>query len=66
MIRIAKIVALTVLAAWCVYTISMDAAASIQVVNAKGDTCTYNVRSDVFADHQMCDGEDGVYWEERL
>lgn len=61
-----KIIAITLLVSWCMYTIVMDAGASVEVVNANGDTCVYNVRSAVFTDMQICEGEHGTYTEARM
>lgn len=61
-----KIIAITLLVLWCVYTMAMEVAASVEIVNANGDTCVYNVRSAVFTDMQICEGEHGTYTEARM
>ena len=61
-----KIIAITLLASWCVYSIGIEIAGSVQVVNLKGDLCTYNVVNDVFANEQYCESVNGdTYWEAR-
>ena len=66
MSRIAKIVGITLVVSWVVYAIGIEIAGSVQVINLKGDLCTYNVVNDVFANNQLCDDSNGgVYWEAR-
>ena len=66
MSRKLKIIGITLLVSWVVYAIGIEIAGSVQVVNLKGDMCTYNVVNDVFAHEQYCESVNGdMYWEAR-